>query len=440
MDDMLRKNEYALCDIIDVNNMGCGVARIDGMVVFVDGAVTGDRLRVKMIKIAKDYGVARIEEILEASPYRIASDCPVSGRCGGCAYRHIAYPYELELKRGYVLQAFRKAGISGAEVGGVLHTGEICGYRNKIQLPVSPETADAGYYARRSHEIIACDTCRLQSPVFQPLLSFVQEYLRRYHVRQVRHIYMRHAKGTGEIMVCPVSRTGQLPHTDELVGTLTALNPDVKSVLVNVNPDDTNVILGKTCVPLLGDGSITDVLCGLRFRISPLSFYQVNHDAAELLYREAVRRVAEIAPETVADLYCGTGTIGLTAAKELPGIRLKGVEIVPDAVRNARYNAELNDIRNASFLCADSVSAEVSGMECVILDPPRKGCSAELLQKIADERIRRVVYVSCNADTLARDSAFLLKNGYKMADVVPVDMFPRTGSVECVTHFDCKEG
>lgn len=437
---MLKKNEYALCDIIDVNNMGCGVARIDGMVVFVDGAVTGDRLRVKMIKIAKDYAVARIEEILEASPYRIASDCPVSGRCGGCAYRHIAYPYELELKRGYVLQAFRKAGISDAAVGGVLHTGETCGYRNKIQLPVSPETADAGYYARRSHAIITCDDCRLQSPAFQPLLSAVQAYLRKYRIRQVRHIYMRHAKGTGEIMVCPVSRTGQLPHTDELVGMLTALNPDVKSILVNVNPDDTNVILGKTCVPLLGDGSITDVLCGLRFRISPLSFYQVNHDAAELLYREAVRRVAEINPETVADLYCGTGTIGLTAAKELPGIRLKGVEIIPDAVRNARYNAELNDIRNASFLCADSVSAEVGGMECVILDPPRKGCSAELLQKIADERIRRVVYVSCNADTLARDSAFLLKNGYEMADVVPVDMFPRTGSVECVTHFDWKEG
>ena len=436
---MLKKNEYALCDIVDVNNMGCGIARIDGMVVFVDGAVTGDRLRVKMIKIAKDYAVARIEEVLAPSPYRTASDCPVSGRCGGCAYRHISYSYELELKRGYVLQAFRKAGIFDAEVGSVLHTGEICGYRNKIQLPVSPDTAEAGYYARRSHEIVVCDNCRLQSPVFQPLLSAVQAYLRKYRIRQVRHIYMRHAKGTGEIMVCPVSRTARLPHTDELVGTLTALNPDVKSVLLNINPDETNVILGKTLVPLLGDGSITDILCGLRFRISPLSFYQVNHDAAELLYREAVRRVAEINPQTVADLYCGAGTIGLTAAKALPGIRLKGVEIVPDAVRNAQYNAALNDIRNASFLCADSVSAEVEGMDCVILDPPRKGCSAELLRKMADERVRRIVYVSCNADTLARDSAFLLANGYRMADALPVDMFPRTGSVECVTHFDFGE-
>ena len=436
---MLNKNDFYLCDITDLNNLGYGITRIEGIVVIVDGAVTGDRLRVKIIKTAKDYAVARIEQIITPSPFRIAPDCPVSKRCGGCTYRHISYAHELDLKRSYVVQAFRKAGIRDAKVAPVQHTGQIDGYRNKIQLPVNPSTAEAGYYARKSHEIIACDACRLQSPVFQPLLRAVLSYLRTYGIRNVRHIYMRHAKGTGEIMVCLVSHSEKLPHTKNLIETLTALSPEVKSIVLNINPDDTNVILGKTCIPLYGDGTITDILCGLHFRISPLSFYQVNHDAAELLYGEALRRTAEINPQTVADLYCGTGTIGLTIAKALPGIHLKGVEIVPDAVRNARYNAALNGIQNAEFLCSDSVEAEVNGMDCVILDPPRKGCSSELLHKIAAEQIQRIVYISCNADTLARDSAFLQANGYTMADVIPVDMFPRTGSVECVTHFDRAE-
>ncbi len=435
---MLEKNRIADAEILDVNNLGSGIARIDGMVVFVPGGVTGDRLTVKIIKTAKDYAVARIEKLLSPSPYRRDPVCPAAKNCGGCVYRQITRGYELTLKRNYVLSAFRKNGI-GAEILPVLTTGEETGYRNKVQYPVSPDFR-IGYYARHSHEVIPTDACLLEAPVFRPILDDIVAYLRENRLSSVRHVCLRHGKATGEIMVVLVSETKTLPKLKPFAEGLTAKYPAVVSFWLSHHPDDSNVILGEDAYLIAGRRTVEDVLCGLRFEIAPNAFYQVNHDAAELLYGEAIRRVREASPKTVADLYCGTGTIGLILASSLPDVRVTGVEIVPEAIENAKKNAARNGIPNADFLCADSASADLSGFDCVIVDPPRKGCSSAMIANLIKKRPGRIVYVSCDPDTLARDAALLTAGGYRQDSVQPVDMFPGTGSIECVTCFtDGKE-
>lgn len=432
----LQKNTYHTLRITDMNNLGYGIGRIDGMVVFVDGGVTEDLAEVKLIKVAKDYAVARCERVLSASPYRVTTDCAVFPRCGGCSFRHVTREHELFLKREMVRSAFRKHRIE-VEIDEVMTDGRADGYRNKAQYPVSEE-GRIGYYARHSHTVVPCEDCALTDPSLSPIARFAADYVASSHAR-VKHIYVRCGAMTGQVMLCLVAETEELPGLDAFVREVTAVFPSLVSVLLNYHPEETNVILGKRVKVLYGEDRIEDILCGCRFGISSLSFYQVNRGAAELLYTEAIRRGAAVHPKRVADLYCGAGTIGISFAAAHPEIHVTGVEIVPAAVENARENAARNGIENATFLCADAMTADLAGYDCILIDPPRKGMARELVDKLCASGIGKIVYVSCDPTTLARDASHLIAAGYTMGRVTPVDMFPRTGAIECVTDFTLRK-
>lgn len=433
----MKKNEIYTVEITDLNNLGNGVCRIDGKAVFVPHAVDGDLLRVKIIKDTKDYAVARIEEILTPSPYRQESGCAVSKRCGGCVYRQITYAHEVELKRNYVRSAFRKAGVT-VEVAPTL-SGAESGYRNKVQYPVG-EGMTVGFYAPRSHEIIPCGDCALQKPIFTPIIATLQALLRKAGVKPyreedgsglVRHLFLR-ASASGEVMVTLVTTSKPFPQAKAIAEKLRTAHPEVVSVVRNYNDVRSNVILGDRCETLSGADVLTDTLCGLTFNLSPLSFYQVNHDMAEVLYKKAAELAELRAGDRIADLFCGAGTIGLSVAAMYPDIKLVGVEIIPEAVGNAKENAKLNNIENATFVCGDANAAELAGADVIFVDPPRKGCEESLVKEIAAIAPRRVVYISCNPDTLARDVARFIEAGYVPGVVYPVDLFPRTGHCEAV--------
>lgn len=427
MTDMLKKNTYHTVTVTDMNDLGYGVTRIDGVVTFVDGGVTGDELEIKILKAAKDYAVSRIEKIIFKSKYRVSPDCTVFPRCGGCSFRHISREYELELKRNIVISAFRKNGID-ANVGEVVTDGRVDGYRNKAQYPID-ENGSIGYYARHSHTVIPCEKCDLTAPELSEIASFVSEYIKSKKW-SVKHIYLRIAEKTGQIMVCLVTPKSSLGGEKEFAGELTERFPSVVSVLLNIHPEETNVILGKEIKVLYGADRIEDILCDCRFGISSLSFYQVNRSCAELLYNEAIKRAGDA--KKVADLYCGAGTIGISFAKSRPDASVLGIEIIPQAVENAKANAAINGIENATFICADAMTFEIDDFDCVFIDPPRKGMSAFLTDKICNSNLKKLVYVSCDPTTLARDAKKLIDAGFEMGEVTPVDMFPRTGHVETV--------
>ncbi len=424
---MLKKNERYTVKITDLNNLGYGVCRVENVVTFVDGAVTGDEAEIKLIKVAKDYAVGRLERLISRSEHRIDPDCSVFKRCGGCTYRHITREYELELKRNTVLYAFKKQGVE-IEVDQVLTDGKIDGYRNKAQYPVS-DNGNLGYYARHSHDIIECDGCNLTDPSLDPIAKFCSEQIKKNGWR-VKHVYLRRGQKTDQTMLCLVTPDNELKGEKEFAAEAVKRFPEIKSVLLNIHPEQTNVILGKKVKILYGEDRIEDILCDCRFGISSLSFYQVNRGGAELLYREAIKRAEKFEPKRVLDLYCGAGTIGLSYAKAHPETSVTGIEIIPEAVENARANAALNGIENASFECADAMTAYNGGYDLIFVDPPRKGMSAELVDKLNESGPKTIVYVSCDPTTLARDIKLL--TNYKADRVSPVDMFPRTGHVESV--------
>lgn len=454
---MMQKNDLITLAIEEINNLGYGVAHLQeadgtrGRVVFVQDAVTGDRLRARVIKVTKSYLVARIDELLEPSDLRCESDCSAKG-CGGCVYRRLAYGHELQIKRDYVKNAFCKVGLEEVRVAPVAHTGELSGYRNKAQYPVrqGKNGVEVGFFATGTHRLVPADDCRLQPPVFAELTAYICDFCNRNQIKAydeesqkglLRHIYLRTGAGTGEIMVCLVVNGRSLPHEQELCLGLERSFPQVRSVLLNTNTQNTNVVLGKEYRLLSGREWIEDELCGLRFRISAGAFYQVNRDACELLYGIARKKAELTGKETLLDLYCGIGTIGLSMAEEAGEII--GIEIVDEAVRCATENAARNGVENAHFYCGDASDAEKllqSAEEShgriadatVILDPPRKGSTPELITYLAKRNFNRVVYVSCNPDTLARDCVVFKSLGYEIGEVTPVDMFPRTGHVESV--------
>ena len=438
---MPEKNKIYRTEIDTMNHMGYGIGRIDGIVCFVKGGVTGDLLDVKVIKTNKNYCVGRIESVITESPKRTEAGCPVFKRCGGCCFCHIGYEYELELKRSFVEAEFRKAKLD-TKVLPVVSSGETERYRNKAQYPVDAYNR-IGFYAEKTHSVCETPDCALQPAVFADITELVGEHLRKYGIKGydeqsgkglLRHIYIRQGRVTGEINVCLVINGDTLPHSAELAEALKAID-GLTGVCLNVNKKNTNVILGDKYVTLYGREYIEDKLCGLTFRISPASFYQVNHDTAELLYNKVFDHVSAGKCDRVADLYCGTGTIGLSVANRLKECKLTGVEIVPEAIENAKVNAEINNVTNASFICADSTDTQSNVLkesDVVILDPPRKGITRELAEKIAEVGVPRVVYVSCSPDTLARDVRWFAELGYTCSDVTPFDMFPRTGHVESV--------
>ena len=450
----LAKKQQIVLEITDLNNLGCGVGHApDGRAVFVAGAVDGDRVQAEIIKVNKSYAVGRLMQIMAPSPHREEGFCGAPLSCGGCVYRHISYERELYLKHEYVHQCFKKAGLADVAVEPVQTTGQTRGYRNKAEYPItmSKNGLCGGFYAQKTHRVVATECCALQPPVFAEILHTVCAILTEQGVSAydevtgkglLRHLYLREGKNTGDIMVCPVINGDRLPDEAGFVAALRAAFPRITSILLNINKKSTNVVLGNAYRTLWGKDHLDDVLCSLRFAIAPRAFYQVNHDAAELLYGIAKERAVTGGKNgLLLDLYCGAGTIGLSMADRFSEVI--GVEIVPEAVASAKENAAENGIQNAQFYCGDAANTEKLLAEAesargtlhpdaVILDPPRKGCDRALLEFLAKREIPRIVYVSCGPDTLARDCAILRNLGYEIGTVTPVDLFPRTGHVESV--------
>lgn len=445
----LKKNEIYTVEIDDYTTEGNGICKVKGIAVFVPNATVGDTAEIRIVKTAKNYAFGKVERIVTPSPERIEPDCGIFRQCGGCTFRHISYEAELRFKQKRVSDALtRIGGIDIGLIGEIIGASDSSGYRNKAQLPVTVDKDGkirVGFFAPRSHRVIPLDRCALQTPAFNRAVDIFVEwanevkipvYDETQHSGILRHLYLRYAAKTDELMVCIVANAESLRKEKLLVEKLTKGLPNLKTVVLNVNTEKTNVITGKKCRNLYGDGTITDELCGLKFRISPLSFYQVNRDQAEKLYSIAADFADLKQGETLMDLYCGTGTIGLSMAHHAG--KLIGVEIIPQAIEDAKKNAERNGIVNAEFICADASQAAEQlqqrniRADCIILDPPRKGCDASVVHAAARMQPKRIVYVSCDPATLARDLKLFVSLGFHVDCVTPVDMFPRTPHVETV--------
>lgn len=442
----LKKNDEIELYIESFASEGSGIGHFDGMAVFVGGAAAGDTVIAHIIKVKKTYAVGKTVKIIRRSDDRIAPDCEAFPSCGGCAFRHISYDAELKMKRQRVEDAFSRLAKIDIKAEEIIGADSIDGYRNKAEYPVSfdGERLKIGFYAARSHRIIDCGNCRLQPPVFAKIVKIIRIWIAENgisvydaekHKGLIRHIYLRQGAVTKEIMVCLVINGDTLPKADRLLENLLII-PEIKSVVININKDKTNVILGDTSKTVWGEDYIYDILCGVKIRLSPLSFYQVNHAQAEKLYSKAAEFAGLQNTETVLDMYCGAGTIGLSMAERAK--KIIGAEIIPEAVEDAKFNAELNGINNAEYYCADAAKASLMLKEkgvlaqVVILDPPRKGCDAELIKTVSGMSPERIVYVSCDPSTLARDCAVFKEFGYEVKRLAAVDMFPRTTHVETV--------
>lgn len=443
------KNDSIELEITAMSSEGAGIGRRDGVAVFVPLTAIGDRAQVKIVKVAKNCAYGILTELLAPSPDRQEPDCPCFRKCGGCVYRHISYAAERGIKEERVRDAIRRiGGFENLAIRPIVGGDTRCGYRNKAQIPLglSPEgKLLLGFYAKHSHRIVDAPACPLQPPEFNVITDLFRRWFEEYgdtvykeetHKGVLRHLYLRYGERTGQIMVCVVINGDKLRHADKLAAMLKLNVPSVSSFILNTNTERTNVILGKKCRTVFGSDTIEDELCGLRFSLSPLSFYQVNRTQAERLYEKAAEYAGLTGEETLLDLYCGTGTIGLSMAHKAK--KLIGVEIIEAAVENARENAERNGVTNAEFLCGDAAKAAALLLErgekpdVVILDPPRKGCDQELIAATARMEPERIVYVSCDPATLARDLQRFSLLGYQPQEATPFDLFPATSHVETV--------
>ena len=445
----LQKNQTVKLEITGYTAEGSGVGHSNGIAVFVPLAAAGDVLECKILKTAKTYAFGRIEKISVPSPDRIEQDCRPFRTCGGCVFRHIRYEAELKAKQQRVQDAMERiAGFRFAVLKPIVGAEHPDRYRNKALIPIGAGPGGEvalGFYASRTHRIVECGECLLQPEVFGKAAAAFREWQRTARESvydestgkgRLRHLFLRFAEATGETMVCLVVNGNGVHGEPELVKLLREKVPGLKGVVINSNQERTNVVLGKKNRTIWGQDFITDELCGLRFRISPSSFYQVNRSQAERLYAIAGEYAGLSGGETVLDLYCGTGTIGLSMAKRAG--KIIGAEIVEQAVEDAKRNAEENGIKNAEFYCMDAAKAadmlknRREKTDVVVLDPPRKGCAPELIETVALMAPPRVVYVSCDPATLARDLKLFSLKGYKTVEATPVDMFPRTAHVETV--------
>lgn len=459
----LQKNQIIPLTITGMTAEGSGVGRAAaedgsaGMAVFVPFTAVGDVLDCRIVKVQKQFAYGRMERLVTPSPDRapdVTGGCPVFGKCGGCVFRHITYEAEKRYKQQRVADAFARIAGLPVTVEPIRGSAAIEGYRNKAQYPVGPgeNYPSIGFYAPRSHRIVEQHACALQPTSFTTAVETVWEWMQKHGVPAhdeatgrglIRHIYIRQGEATGQVMVCLVCTSGKIPAAQELVQALRKTVPGLVSVMVNINRADTNVILGDNEFPLWGEPVIEDRLCGLTFRLSPRSFYQVNRKQAEVLYTLAAEVAGLTGQELLLDLYCGTGTIGLSMAHRVK--KLIGVEIVEPAVADARRNAEANGIQNAAFICGDAAKAaaqlEQQGEhpDVIVVDPPRKGCDEALIDTMARMTPQRIVYVSCDPGTLARDCKRLTAHGYTVQRVIPADLFPRTAHVETVVLMSRKE-
>ncbi len=448
----LQKNQILTLRIERLSSDGSGVAHSpDGETVFVPGAAPGDEADVRIVKDCKRYAFGILDHLRTPSPDRIPVDCAVAGPCGGCSLRHLDYTAELRAKQENVTDAFRRIGGLDVPVLDICPSPEADRYRNKVQFPVGLDKNGnpcIGFYAGRTHRIVPCPDCKLQPGVLNDIGNalcrfFAENGIQPYNEETgrglVRHIFLRRGAHSGQIMVCLVCTRPNFPHADALCTRLREQFADIATILLNVNSKNTNVILGTETHTLYGPGYIEDTLCGVPVQLGPLSFYQVNTLAAERLYGIAAQYAQLTPDDLLLDLYCGMGTIGLSMVGRCR--ELVGVEIVPEAIESAKANAaRMGDAVAAKsrFFCADAgqaatrLAAEGLHPDVVMLDPPRKGCDEATLSAVVRMAPRRVVYVSCNPATAARDAAWLENNGYHAEKVQPVDLFPRTKHCETV--------
>jgi len=443
---MLTKNAVYETTVTDYTAEGQGIAHIEGCAVFIPNAIAGEKLRVRIEVAKKTWAAGKIVEILEKSPHRINRACPVAKLCGGCDFWHMDYEEETRLKADRVRQCLNRMGGETLNEIPILSAPTCRGYRNKAQYPVSQKKgrAYAGFFRAGTHEVVENSRCLILPEETDRVKDAVMDYVNQYritvydevaHKGLLRHIYVRRGAVSGQILVCLVVNGRKLPHVPELIGRLKKV-PGFTSLVLSVNTEKRNTILGEEFITLYGPGYIEDTLCGLTFRLSARSFYQVNHTQAQRLYDAAISQAEITKSDTVLDLYCGVGTITLCMAKAAG--KVIGVEVVPQAVEDARDNAIRNGIENAEFICGDAGQAalelEAKGIraDVVTVDPPRKGLNAEAVEALARFAPRRIVYVSCDPATLARDVKLLKERGYRLKNALAADLFPRTVHVESV--------
>lgn len=437
----IKKNQIYEVDILDNGFKGEGIAKIDNFTIFVPNAIKGERVKIKILKVLTSHAFARIEEILQSSENRKEDDCEIYFKCGGCAMRHMDYKTTLDIKKESVISTLKKQGIN-VPVNDVIGMENPLFYRNKLQYPLGKD-ADGkpvmGIFAERTHRIVPTEKCYIQNEKLQEVANEIFEFIRENKIRvydeeklsgEIRHLVLRIGIKTNEIMVVIVSNKKKITKEKELVKFISERFTNVRTIVKNINPYDTNVILGNDNVVLFGDGYIYDELLGFKFKISPMSFYQVNPYQTEKLYSKAIEYAKLSGNETVFDLYCGIGTIGICASKDIK--KLYGIETIQEAIIDAKQNASLNGIENAEFFVGDvektlpefieknNISADV-----IFIDPPRKGCDRKAIETILKIKPKRIVYISCNPATLARDLR-MFEGVYDIGEVTPVDMFPYT--------------
>lgn len=459
-EETMKKNDFVTLTIEDIGVGGEGIGKAEGMTFFVKDAVVGDVIEARITKLKKNYGYARLMKILKPSEKRKEAKCPVARQCGGCQVQEMAYEEQLKFKERKVRNNLERiGGFESTLLDAVMEP--ICGmeepfhYRNKAQYPIGTDRDGnpvAGFYAGRTHQIIPNTVCALGKEINTEVLNIVLEFMKEFHVTAYdegtgtglfRHVLIRSGFKTGEIMVCLIVNGTQIPHVETLTERLTKL-PGMTSITMNINCENTNVIMGKEIRLLWGQEYITDYIGEIKYQISPLSFYQVNPVQTEVLYGLACDYAGLTGQETVWDLYCGIGTISLFLAQKAK--QVYGVEIIPQAIEDARKNAEINGITNAEFYVGkaeevlpdyyrkyeESHPGRRAHADVIVVDPPRKGCDETLLETMVNMEPDRIVYVSCDSATLARDLKYLCENGYELKKVRPADMFPMTVHVETV--------
>ena len=443
---MLEKNGIYEAVVTDYTAEGQGIAHVEGCAVFLPNAIAGERVRLRIEYPRKTWASGKILEILEKSPHRVNRECPVAKLCGGCDFWHMDYEEETRLKAERVKTCLnRLAGENLTQVP-ILAAPDCRGYRNKAQYPVAAKKgrAFAGFYRSGTHQVVENKSCRILPPETDGVKDAVIDYVNQYrvsvydeasHTGLLRHIYVRRGTVSGQILVCLVCNGEKLPRAEALLERLKKI-PGFATLVLSVNTKKGNAVLGDKFVTLFGPGYIEDTLCGLRFRLSPRSFYQVNHDQAQRLYETAISQAGITKSDTVLDLYCGVGTITLAMAGAAG--KVIGVEVIPQAVEDAKDNARRNGIENAEFFCGDAGQAalalEAQGVhpDVAVVAPPRKGLNADTIEALSRMAPRRIVYVSCDPATLARDVALLKERGYALQSATAADLFPRCAHVETV--------
>ncbi len=430
----------------DYTAEGLGVAHIEGCAVFIPNAVAGEEYRVQVTKVGKTWAAGKIVEILKKSPHRVNRECPVAKLCGGCDFWHIDYQEEMRLKAQRVQQALCRIGGENLTEVPILGAPTWDGYRNKAQYPVASQKGRvyAGFYRAGTHQVVENHRCRILPEETDRIKKLVIDYVNHYRISAydettrkglLRHIYVRKGWVSGQILVCLVVNGKKLPHTGDLIERLKTVE-GFTTLVLSVNTKQGNAVLGEEMITLYGPGFIEDTLCGLNFRLSARSFYQVNHPQAQRLYETAIEQAQIKKEDVVLDLYCGVGTITLAMAKAAG--KVIGVEVIPQAVEDAKENAKRNHIENAEFFCADAGKAalelEAKGIkpDVVVVDPPRKGLNGDAIEALVRIRPRRIVYVSCDPATMARDVALLKQEGYAVKSAQAVDLFPRCAHIESV--------